>query len=147
MKRLQKKISVFSDLLGKKIASKNVTVVDDGTMDPSDSPGYNLNAIPETLSLSTLESRMLDMDDSDEPGSVLGDNQGLKSDVTIGAILLATTDSELLDILTNQQGIDQGEVGFTASRSWNEGNAEHSYDVAIDAERGRIIGWIHTTVA
>ena len=128
-------------------SSTSCEVVDDGTMDPSDSPGYNLNAIPETLSLSTLESRMLDMDDSDEPGSVLGDNQGLKSDVTIGAILLATTDSELLDILTNQQGIDQGEVGFTASRSWNEGNAEHSYDVAIDAERGRIIGWIHTTVA
>ena len=29
----RKKISVFSDLLGKKIASKNVTVVDDGTID------------------------------------------------------------------------------------------------------------------
>ena len=27
----RKKISVFSDLLGKRIASKNVTVVDDGT--------------------------------------------------------------------------------------------------------------------
>ena len=73
--------------------------------------------------------------------------QGLSSDVTVGAILLATTSSDLLDILTNQQNIDQGEVGFTASRSWYEGNAEHNYDVAMDAERGRMIGWIHTTVA
>lgn len=122
-------------------------VIHDGTMEPSDSPGYNLNAIPETLSLSSLENRMLEMDDSDEPGLIFGENQGLKSDVKIGAILLATTDSELLDLLTNQQDIDQGEVGFTASRTWTEGSAEHNFDVAMDAERGRMIGWIHTTVA
>ena len=90
---------------------------------------------------------MLEMDGSDEPGSILGLGQGLNSDVTVGAILLATTSSDLLDILTSQQNIDQGEVGFTASRSWSEGSAEHNYDLAIDAERGRIIGWIHTTVA
>ena len=128
-------------------SEESCEVISDGTISPSDSPGYNLNAIPETLSLSTLETRMLEMDGSDEPGTILGLGQGINSDVTIGAILLATTSSELLDILTSQQNIDQGEVGFTASRSWTEGSAEHNYDVAIDAERGRIIGWIHTTVA
>ena len=128
-------------------SEESCELISDGTISPSDSPGYNLNAIPETLSLSTLETRMLEMDGSDEPGSILGLGQGLNSDVTVGAILLATTSSDLLDILTSQQNIDQGEVGFTASRSWSEGSAEHNYDLAIDAERGRIIGWIHTTVA
>ena len=128
-------------------SEQSCEVISDGTLSPSDSPGYNLNAIPETLSLSTLEGRMLELDGSDEPGFIMGLGQGLKSDVKVGAILLATTSSDLLDILTSQQNIDQGEVGFTASRSWTEGSAEHSYDLAIDAERGRIIGWIHTTVA
>ena len=128
-------------------SSESCEVINDGTMSSSDSPGYNLNAIPETLSLSVLENRMLEMDGLDEPGSVMGLNNGLNSDVSIGAILLATTSSDLLDILTSQQNIDQGEVGFTASRTWTEGSAEHNYDVAMDAERGRMIGWIHTTVA
>ena len=128
-------------------SSESCEVINDGTMSSSDSPGYNLNAIPETLSLSVLENRMLEMDGLDEPGSVIGLNNGLNSDVSIGAILLATTSSDLLDILTSQQNIDQGEVGFTASRTWTEGSAEHNYDVAMDAERGRMIGWIHTTVA
>ena len=128
-------------------SSESCEVINDGTMSSSDSPGYNLNAIPETLSLSVLENRMLEMDGLDEPGSVMGLNNGLNSDVSIGSILLATTSSDLLDILTSQQNIDQGEVGFTASRTWTEGSAEHNYDVAMDAERGRMIGWIHTTVA
>jgi len=127
--------------------SESCEVITDGTLSSSDSPGYNLNAIPETLSLSVLETLMLEMDGSDEPGAVMAMGQGLNSDVSVGAILLATTSSDLLDILTSQQNIDQGEVGFTASRSWSVGSADHNYDVAMDAERGRMIGWIHTTVA
>jgi hypothetical protein len=130
-------------------SSESCEVIHDGTMEPSDSPGYNLNAIPSsgTLSLSTLETRMLEMDGSDEPGSVLKEGQGLKSEVKIGAILLATSSSDLIDLVTSQQNIDQGEVGFTASRSWTEGSTEHDYNVAMDAERGRMIGWIHMTVS
>ena len=117
-------------------------VLDDGTLAPSDAPEYNLNAIPNTLSIAEMQSRMMDTSDFLGATQVLMDGDTLRSDVELTSRLVVTQDTGLLDFIDD---IDEGEVTFTASRSWTDGASEHSFNLIMDAERGRMVGWLQTT--
>ena len=117
-------------------------VLDDGTLAPSDAPEYNLNAIPNTLSIDEMQSRMMDTSDFLGATQVLMDGGTLRSDVELTSRLVVTQDTGLLDFIDD---IDEGEVTFTASRSWTDGASEHSFNLIMDAERGRMVGWLQTT--
>ena len=118
------------------------TVVNDGTLAPSDAPEYNLNAVPNTLSIAEMQSRMMDPSDFLGATQILMDGGALRSDVELTSRLVVTQDTGLLDFIDD---IDEGEVTFTASRSWSDGASEHSFDLIMDAERGRMVGWLQTT--
>jgi len=118
------------------------TVVNDGTLAPSDAPEYNLNAIPNTLSIAEMQSRMMDTSDFLGATQVLMDGGMLRSDVEFTSRLVVTQDTDLLDFIDD---IDEGEVTFTASRSWTDGDSENSFDLIMDAERGRMVGWLQST--
>ena len=116
--------------------------MNDGTLAPSDAPEYNLNAVPNTLSIAEMQSRMMDPSDFLGATQILMDGGALRSDVELTSRLVVTQDTGLLDFIDD---IDEGEVTFTASRSWSDGASEHSFDLIMDAERGRMVGWLQTT--
>jgi len=123
-------------------SGSDCTVVNDGTLAPSDAPEYNLNAVPNTLSIAEMQSRMMDPSDFLGATQILMDGGALRSDVELTSRLVVTQDTGLLDFIDD---IDEGEVTFTASRSWSDGASEHSFDLIMDAERGRMVGWLQTT--
>ncbi|MBD18087.1 MAG: hypothetical protein CMB13_00355 [Euryarchaeota archaeon] len=123
-------------------SGSDCTVVNDGTLAPSDAPEYNLNAVPNTLSIAEMQSRMMDPSDFLGATQILMDGGTLRSDVELTSRLVVTQDTGLLDFIDD---IDEGEVTFTASRSWSDGTSEHSFDLIMDAERGRMVGWLQTT--
>ena len=123
-------------------SGSDCTVVNDGTLAPSDAPEYNLNAVPKTLSIAEMQSRMMDTSDFLGATQVLMDGGTLRSDVELTSRLVVTQDTGLLDFIDD---IDEGEVTFTASRSWSDGPSDHSFDLIMDAERGRMVGWLQST--
>lgn len=111
--------------------------MDDGTVQ------WNRNAIPETLTMQALESRLLTS--SRYPGLNLhinDGNDGWDDGVEFGYRLSVTEENELFDLVPISLG--EGAVSVAAERTWTDSsNREHRVSFAMDAENGRMLGWFH----
>ena len=111
--------------------------MDDGTVQ------WNRNAIPETLTMQALESRLLT--NSRYPGLNLyinDGNDGWDDGVEFGYRLSVTEENELFDLVPISLG--EGAVSVGAERTWTDSsNREHRVSFAMDAENGRMLGWFH----
>jgi len=118
------------------------TVMDDDTYD-DDIVEWNRDAIPETQTLQTLESRILT--DSRYPllNTYIGDGNGnWDEDVEFGYLLTVSQDNDVFDLVP--VSIGEGAVNAAAQKTWtDDNNKEHTLNMAMDAENGRMLGWFH----
>ena len=106
---------------------------------------WNREAVPDTHTISLLEQRLLDDLRYAELNPYLEGSQGTwLVDVEIGYLLTSPDDgllSSLPDIFAD------GQVTILADRNWGspeDGGREHTLRLAMDAETGRMAGWVHT---
>ncbi|MED5231077.1 MAG: SAP domain-containing protein [Candidatus Thermoplasmatota archaeon] len=115
---------------------------DDGNMDDG-TVQWNRNAIPDTLTMNTLESRLLSS--SRYPGLNLHINDGSggwDDGVEYGYRLSVTQDNEIFDVIPISLG--DGAVSVHAEKSWtDDNNRNHDIVCIMDAENARLLGWYH----
>lgn len=118
------------------------SLIDDENMDDG-TVQWNRNAIPETLTMNSLESRLLSS--SRYPGLNLHINDGSGGwgeGVEYGYRLSVTQDNEILDLLPISLG--EGAVTVNVEKSWTDGNnRNHDVVCIMDAENARLLGWYH----
>ncbi|MEC9394101.1 MAG: SAP domain-containing protein [Candidatus Thermoplasmatota archaeon] len=118
------------------------SLVDDENMDDG-TVQWNRNAIPDTLTMNTLESRLLSS--SRYPGLNIHINDGIggwDDDVEYGFRLSVTEDNEIFDVIPISLG--EGAVSVYAEKSWtDDNNRNHDVVCVMDAENARLLGWYH----
>ena len=118
------------------------SLVDDENMDDG-TVQWNRNAIPDTLTMNTLESRLLSS--SRYPGLNLHINDGIggwDDNVEYGYRLSVTEDNEIFDVIPISLG--EGAVSVYAEKSWtDDNNRNHDVVCVMDAENARLLGWYH----
>ncbi len=118
------------------------SLIDDENMDDG-TVQWNRNAIPETLTMNSLESRLLSS--SRYPGLNLHINDGSGGwgeGVEYGYRLSVTQDNEILDLIPISLG--EGAVTVNVEKSWTDGNnRNHDVVCIMDAENARLLGWYH----
>ena len=118
------------------------SLVDDENMDDG-TVQWNRNAIPDTLTMNTLESRLLSS--SRYPGLNIHINDGIggwDDDVEYGYRLSVTEDNEIFDVIPISLG--EGAVSVYAEKSWtDDNNRNHDVVCVMDAENARLLGWYH----
>lgn len=119
-------------------------IIDYGTH-PSGTFSWNREAVPDTHTMSLLEQRLLDDLRYAELNPYLEGSQGSwLVDVQIGYLLTSPEEgllSGLPDIFAD------GKVTILIDRNWGspeDGGREHNLRLAMDAETGRMAGWVHT---
>jgi len=110
---------------------------DDGTVE------WNRDAIPETQTLQTLESRILASSRYPQLNTHITDGSGNWDEgVDFGYRLSVTEDSDIFDLVP--VSIGEGAVNAAAQKTWtDDNNKEHTLNMAMDAENGRMLGWFH----
>ena len=118
------------------------SLIDDDNMDDG-TVQWNRNAIPETLTMNSLESRLLSS--SRYPGLNTHINDGTggwDEGVEYGYRLSVTQDNEILDLIPINLG--EGAVSVNIQKSWTDGNnRNHDVVCVMDAENARLLGWYH----
>ncbi len=118
------------------------SLIDDENMDDG-TVQWNRNAIPETLTMNSLESRLLSS--SRYPGLNLHINDGSGGwgeGVEYGYRLSVTQNNEILDLIPISLG--EGAVTVNVEKSWTDGNnRNHDVVCIMDAENARLLGWYH----
>jgi hypothetical protein len=118
------------------------SLIDDDNMDDG-TVQWNRNAIPETLTMNSLESRLLSS--SRYPGlntHINDGNGGWDDGVEYGYRLSVTQDNEILDLIPINLG--EGAVSINVQKSWTDGNnRNHDVVCVMDAENARLLGWYH----
>ena len=106
---------------------------------------WNREAVPDTHTMSLLEQRLLDDLRYAQLNPYLEGSQGTwLVDVEIG-YLLTSPDDGLLSSLPDM--FADGQVTVLVDRNWGspeDGGREHTLRLAMDAETGRMAGWVHT---
>ena len=118
------------------------SLIDDENMDDG-TVQWNRNAIPETLTMNSLESRLLSS--SRYPGLNMHINDGTGGwgeGVEYGYRLSVTQDNEIFDLIPISLG--EGAVTVNVEKSWTDGNnRNHDVVCVMDAENARLLGWYH----
>jgi hypothetical protein len=117
-------------------------LMEDEMYDSDESVDWNKEAIPETQTLAALESRILTS--SRYPGLseyVVASNGVWADDVEYGYRLSVTDQTEILDLVPVSLG--DGTVNIVAQKEWTESNKDHTFNLLMDAENGRMLGWFH----
>ena len=117
-------------------------LMEDEMYDSDESVEWNKEAIPETQTLAALESRILTS--SRYPGLseyVVASNGVWADDVEYGYRLSVTDQTEILDLVPVSLG--DGTVNIVAQKEWTESNKDHTFNLLMDAENGRMLGWFH----
>ncbi len=103
---------------------------------------WNRNAIPDTLTMSVLENRILASARYPDLNPLISDGAGgWHSESEYGYILSVTHENDIFDFIPSS--FAEGTVNVGVERTWTEGNKEHSVSFAMDAENGRMLGWFH----
>ena len=122
--------------------SGGCSLIDDENMDDG-TVQWNRNAIPETLTMNSLESRILSS--SRYPGLNMHINDGTGGwgdGVEYGYRLSVTQDNEIFDLIPISLG--EGAVTVNVEKSWTDGNnRNHDVVCVMDAENARLLGWYH----
>ena len=118
------------------------SLIDDENMDDG-TVQWNRNAIPETLTMNSLESRLLSSSRYPGLNTHINDGTGGWDDgVEYGYRLSVTQDNEILDLIPINLG--EGAVSVNVQKSWTDGNnRNHDVVCVMDAENARLLGWYH----
>ncbi|MEL0213448.1 MAG: SAP domain-containing protein [Euryarchaeota archaeon] len=118
------------------------SLIDDDNMDDG-TVQWNRNAIPETLTMNSLESRLLSASRYPGLNTHINDGSGGWDDgVEYGYRLSVTQDNEILDLIPINLG--EGAVSVNVQKSWTDGNnRNHDVVCVMDAENARLLGWYH----
>jgi len=118
------------------------SLIDDDNMDDG-TVQWNRNAIPETLTMNSLESRLLSSSRYPGLNTHINDGSGGWDDgVEYGYRLSVTQDNEILDLIPINLG--EGAVSVNVQKSWTDGNnRNHDVVCVMDAENARLLGWYH----
>lgn len=118
------------------------SLIDDDNMDDG-TVQWNRNAIPETLTMNLLESRLLSSSRYPGLNTHINDGTGGWDDgVEYGYRLSVTQDNEILDLIPINLG--EGAVSVNVQKSWTDGNnRNHDVVCVMDAENARLLGWYH----
>ena len=110
----------------------------------SGTASWDREAVPDTLTLSLLEGRLLDDLRYSELNSMIEGSQGTWfTDVELG-YLVTIPEDDLLSSLPG--GIADGRVALLGQRSWTDDSGiDHSLRFGMDAESSRMAGWILTS--
>ena len=111
--------------------------MDDGTVQ------WNRNAIPETLTMNSLESRLLSSSRYPGLNTHINDGSGgWDAGVEYGYRLSVTQENEILDLIPISLG--EGAVTVNVEKSWTDANnRNHDVVCVMDAENARLLGWYH----
>ncbi len=118
------------------------SLIDDDNMDDG-TVQWNRNAVPETLTMNSLESRLLSASRYPGLNTHINDGSGGWDDgVEYGYRLSVTQDNEILDLIPINLG--EGAVSVNVQKSWTDGNnRNHDVVCVMDAENARLLGWYH----
>ena len=110
----------------------------------SGTASWDREAVPDTLTLSLLEGRLLDDLRYSDLNSMIEGSQGTWfTDVELG-YLVTIPEDDLLSSLPG--GIGDGRVALLGQRSWADGSGiDHSLRFGMDAETSRMAGWVLTS--
>ena len=102
-----------------------------------DTVSWDRNEIPETLTLSLIEERVLDASRYPEINQFISDGAGWDSSVSYGYLLaMASVDIFSLDMVT-----------AAGMRSWEDSGRDNTVGFVVDAETGSMVGWYHTSLS
>ena len=118
------------------------SLIDDENMDDG-TVQWNRNAIPETLTMNSLESRLLSSSRYPGLNTHINDGSGgWDAGVEYGYRLSVTQENEILDLIPISLG--EGAVTVNVEKSWTDGNnRNHDVVCVMDAENARLLGWYH----
>ena len=115
-----------------------------GTFD--DTVAYNRESIPEVLPLHDIEARLMDAQrfPSLTDSAALFDTSGPHPETRMGYLVVVPGTGFGIDfgdfLDTN------GATTVDVQRSWEDGDADRSFSLLVDATDGRLIGWTSTSV-
>ena len=113
----------------------------DGQLSGDDKPDHSRDQIPQTHKLSSLESRMVSSTYYPDLYPQVTTNGDIRDDVQIGYALVVPEENAVSDWL-DEFDIMGGKVTVYLERTWTSGDTEHSLRVGMDAETGRMAGWV-----
>ena len=116
----------------------------DGFIDSEDKPEHARERIPTTHRLRELESRIVSSSYYPDLYPQITSDGDLIPDVQIGYILVVPEDNAVSDWLDDWD-ILEGQVTVYFERTWTSGDSENSLRVGMDAETGRMGGWVITS--
>ena len=135
---------IIIDVSGTTASSEACTLISEGMHD--DAPSHNRKAIPESPSISWMETnRWLDgglFPEFSGSDGLAAKNGQWHSDLKLG-VLVATTGFDLPNSLNFLPVNDAGKTTIDGIRSWDEGDWSHTFTFAADATDGQILGWSH----
>ena len=119
---------------------ESCSIIDEGAY-AEDEVKWNRDAIPETHNMALLEGRILDSIRYPGLTELLDSNtQGWNVDAIYGYRLSVSEENELLSLLPGD--FATGQVTVAGERTWVVGNREHTASFVMNAETGRMLGWI-----
>ena len=113
----------------------------DGQLSGDDKPEHSRDQIPQTHKLSSLESRMLSSTYYPDLHPQVTANGNIRDDVQIGYALVVPEENAVSEWL-DEFDIMGGKVTVYLERTWTSGDTEHNLRVGMDAETGRMAGWV-----
>ena len=116
----------------------------DGFISSEDKPEHARERIPATHRLAALEGRMISSSLYPDLHPQVTSNDELRDDVQVGYVLVVPEDNAVSDWLDDLDILD-GQATVYLERTWTSGDTEHSFRVGMDAETGRMAGWVHTS--
>lgn len=112
-----------------------------------DSTAFNRESIPQTLNITSLESRLTD---SSNYAVLVGDDRFFttsgeyQNDVQVG-YLIAVPGNDIGSLLSQIGDGGDGAVTLDMSKTWDEDGKTKQLNLLADAEEGRLIGWSFIT--
>ncbi len=113
----------------------------DGPLSGDDKPEHSREHIPQTHKLSSLESRMVSSTYYPDLHPQVTANGIIRDDVQIGYALVVPEENAVSEWL-DEFDLMGGKVTVYLERTWTSGDTEHSLRVGMDAETGRMAGWV-----
>jgi len=105
---------------------------------------WNREAVPETLTLDLLETRILSETRYPELNQFIDSGANWNTDVTFAHRLSVSEENELLGMLPG--GLGEGQVTIAGSRAWEDSGRDNALSFAMNAETGRMVAWFHTSL-
>jgi len=125
------------------ILRSTCSLIDEGDYEDGEFK-WNREAVPETLTLDLLETRILSETRYPELNPFIDSGANWNTDVTYAYRLSVSEENELLGMLPG--GLGEGQVTIAGSRAWEDSGRDNALSFAMNAETGRMVAWFHTSL-